>query len=230
MENSSALAIESIESLLKTPPDLRDLKWENQFFEKAFSGPLRILSEEPINGPDGWPYLIVQTTKEAGEDPKRVLGWLQKSGVGVAINPAQFGQEGAPELVVNWGSIWHYCETKTLHQLLSETGSGDSLKDGVIELTDKQTFFLGNPSASFLPLFVRGVLREFFAQQEQKEVRLCVISKDQKHYDLAFALESLGNPPASEHQGILEAISWFLPSHYGITLLPESNLQRFFDL
>jgi hypothetical protein len=219
-----------IEFLLSTPPDLRDLIWENQFFEKVFSSPLLILSEEPVNGPDGWPYMIVQTTREEGEDPRRVLAWLQKRGVGVAINPAEFGNAGAPELVVNWGGVWHYCETKILHHVLAPNGSGDFLKENVIELTDKQTFFIGNPTQSFLPPYVRNILREFFAQQGQKQVRLCVISKDQMHYDLAFALESLGNPPKAEHEGVLEAVSWFLPSHYSITILPERNLRRFYDL
>jgi hypothetical protein len=37
----------------------------------------------------------------------------------------------------------------------------------------------------------------------------------------------LGNPPTKEHQGIAEAISWFLPPHYSIVLISETGLPPF---
>jgi hypothetical protein len=60
--------------------------------------------------------------------------------------------------------------------------------------------------------------------------RILVMSTDRKHYDLAFSLESLGNPPTKEHQGIAEAITWFLPPHYSVVLVSEKDLPEFIAL
>ncbi|HWU44373.1 MAG TPA: hypothetical protein VN132_13070, partial [Bdellovibrio sp.] len=60
--------------------------------------------------------------------------------------------------------------------------------------------------------------------------RILVMSTDRKHYDLAFSLESLGNPPQKEHAGIAEAIGWFLPPHYSIVLVSEKGLPEFVEL
>jgi hypothetical protein len=53
------------------------------------------------------------------------------------------------------------------------------------------------------------------------------VSIDQKNYDLCFSLESFGNPPETEHKGLAEALSWFLPAHYSIALISEKLLPGF---
>ena len=57
-----------------------------------------------------------------------------------------------------------------------------------------------------------------------------MISQDNIHFDLCFSLESLGNPPDNEHEGIAEALSWFLPTHYSIVLISEKSLPEFLPL
>jgi hypothetical protein len=37
----------------------------------------------------------------------------------------------------------------------------------------------------------------------------------------------LGNPPEREHEGIAEAIAWFLPNHYSVVLISEKGLPTF---
>jgi hypothetical protein len=81
-----------------------------------------------------------------------------------------------------------------------------------------------------LPQYVRNILKQFFMDQNVMRPRILVMSTDRKNYDLAFSLESLGNPPVKEHQGVAEAISWFLPPHYSIVLVSEIGLPEFTDL
>jgi hypothetical protein len=54
---------------------------------------------------------------------------------------------------------------------------------------------------------VRNILKEFFRDQGVFAPKILVMSSDRVNYDLVFSLESLGNPPVKEHQGIAEAIS-----------------------
>ena len=57
-----------------------------------------------------------------------------------------------------------------------------------------------------------------------------MISENKTDYDLAFSLESLGNPPDKEHIGILEALSWFFPTHYSLMLISQKGLPLFTEL
>jgi len=88
----------------------------------------------------------------------------------------------------------------------------------------------GPPSPQYLPQYVRNILKEFFRDQGVLMPKILVMSADRKHYDLAISLESLGNPPEKEHQGIAEALSWFLPPHYSIVLVSEKGLPSFVEL
>ena len=71
---------------------------------------------------------------------------------------------------------------------------------------------------------MRKVIKEFFVQQGVLAPKILAFSLDGKSFDLAFSIESLGNPKESEHEGILEAIAWFLPPHYQVSLVSEVEL------
>ena len=63
-----------------------------------------------------------------------------------------------------------------------------------------------------------------------KAFQILIFSFDKKQYEFGISLESLGNPPETEHAGIAEAISWFLPPHYSIVLISEKGMPQFVDL
>jgi hypothetical protein len=83
------------------------------------------------------------------------------------------------------------------------------------------------PDLNVLPIYVRRVLIEFLADQGVTEPRVNMISTTGETYDLCFSLESLGNPPKEEHEGIAEALSWFLPLHYSLILITERMIPNF---
>lgn len=202
----------------------RNQNWDEVFFKLLSETNLKILTEDPQQGPDGWPYLLAETSEQSlsAEDKvdsaQKVLRWLSDKGIGLVVNPQR---SPYPDYVFSYGMIWSFRET------------GFFIKYSELELSkqlviDKNSFIkTGPPSAEYLPDYVRMVMKDFFRDQGVFEARLLMISTDGEHYDMCFSLESLGTPPEEEHEGILEAISWFLPPHYSVAVVSEQGLAGF---
>lgn len=202
-------------TVLKTRAEDRDFDWEERFFKALSESKLHVLAAEPQTGPDGWPYLLTSTATGATDSAQQILHWLSDKGIGLVVNPEQ----EYPDFVFNWGMLWHFKETGRFVLNQAEVTSV-----GVVEIADKSKLISGPPTEKYLPKYVRQILRDFFRDQGLLQVKICMISQDGKNYDIGFSLESLGNPEQKEHQGIAEAISWFLPPHYSILIVSERNL------
>jgi hypothetical protein len=207
-----------LETLLAMPMEEKGLQWELKFFDTFLNSVLDV-AEEPQPGPDGLVYLLASTAGANCTEPAhQVVKWLATRGIGLVVNP----QKEYPDFVFSYGMLWHYKEfgvfVNTSAQV-QQHGAFES-KGGDIKL--------GDPSFEYLPEYVRSILREFFRQQSVLQPRVKMISDDGgKNYDLAFSLESLGNPNQKEHEGVLQAISWFLPPHYSLSLVSEEGLEKF---
>lgn len=210
----------TLAELAKVPDEKRDQKWENDFFMALSEGNLKLLSPDPQQGPDGWPYLLVNTDENAQEPAQKIIQWLAVKGMGLAINP----HKDYPDYIFSYGMLWHFKETGLFFKPMEEAAVGR------MEIKEGTKVQAGPPAEHYLPRYVRNILREFFRDQNVLAPKILVMSTDQKHYDLVFSLDSLRNPPATEHQGIAEAIGWFLPPHYSVVLMKEDGLPPFVDL
>lgn len=210
----------SLVDLVKVPDEKRDHQWENDFFMALSTGHLKLLHEAPQQGPDSWPYLLTEISADATEPAQKIIQWLATKGVGLVVNP----QKEYPDYVFTFGMLWHFRETGLFYK------NAEQASVGAVQLDQGQKLHAGPPTPEYLPQYVRNILKEFFRDQNVLRPRILVMSTDRKHYDLAFSLESLGNPPEKEHQGIAEAISWFLPPHYSLVLVSEIGLPTFVDL
>ena len=204
--------------LLATALDDRDEAWEIQFFKLLPEVHFTFLSDSPIEGPDGMPYLAVEISED-GEPASKVLDWLGEKGVGLAVNP----KKETPDYVFSYGMIWNYL----LNGEFLTASESDSEKRGgqEFEVTPGQEMMAGTPSEAYFPPHVRKVFKEFLGQQGVHQPRVVMLSQDSKNYDLCFSLESLGNPPQEEWQGVLEAFSWFFPLHYSFSIISEDSIQ-----
>ena len=214
-----------LKSHLKVQAAKRDLKWEQDFFSLFVKSYVKISRPDPLQGPDGWPYLLVETHEDGPESIVDVVRWLSTRGIGLVVNPNQ----ATPDYVFSYGMLWNFIETGSFISPQVED------KRGLLEIRDGEQLFVGPPTDKFLPKYARAILREFLLRQmgekaKQGGPRIAMISRDQKEFDLCFSLESIGNPPAEEHRGILEAISWFLPLHYRLAILSEKVVTGFLDL
>jgi hypothetical protein len=207
--------------LIVLSDELRDERWEDQFLTALAGGAATILSDAPQTGPDSWPYLMVQVVNDSEESVQKILAWLAERGIGLAINP----QKEYPDFILSYGMIWNFRET-------------GRFIDRRIQPRPPQ-FELEVPrhpasiEEKILPNYVRKILKEFFRDQGILRPRIALTQTQtdtQSYVDLAISLDSLKNPPSHEHQGIAEALGWFLPPHYSIIFLTESQYPHFEDL
>lgn len=208
----------TLPGLLEIPVAKRDIAWEVEFLKELPKSSVRVLEDTPVAGPDGWPYLMLET---GGDDPlPEVAQWLATRGVGFVLNP----EKSIPDFVVSYGMVLNFCQRG---EFLTP---GAPRSDTGLEIKDGQQLFTGPPSTAFLPEEARAVLREFFKRQKIAAPKVLMISEDQTNWDLAFSIESIGSPPSKEHVGIAEAISWFLPAHYSVALVSEKTVPGFSSL
>lgn len=208
----------TLPELLQVPDDQRDWDWERTFLDAIIPANLTLIANEAKQGPDGWPYFLAQTADNATEPAAKILNWLATRGIGLVVNP----EKSYPDYVFNYGMIWHFKETGLFVRPQDEVPPATKL-----ELESGTGLLAGPPTPEYLPDYVRSIIREFFRDQSLLAVKILVMSQNRQHYDLAFSLESLGNPPEKEHQGIAEAIAWFLPPHYSLVLVSEKGLPAF---
>lgn len=211
---------------LKTAEENRNQAWDEQFFKMLSESQLSILSEDPQQGPDGWPYLMTETviaedSATRVDSAQKILNWLSTRGIGLVVNPRRTPY---PDYVFSYGMIWSFRETG----LFIKYNQIQPSKEMVID--PKSGVHAGPPTDAYLPQYARLVMKDFFRDQSVFDAKVLMISTDQLNYDLCFSLESLGNPPAEEHEGILEAISWFLPPHYSVAVISEAGLPAFASL
>lgn len=220
---------------------LRDNEWESHFFRALSLAHLQLISPDPQYGPDGWPYLFAETTlAETEESFQKILQWLAQRGIGLVIN----SKKKLPDYIFTYGMIWFFKETgyfylptqskdnnlseSNLNSVLDSENKKESVADKEkVEFQVSELKKFGEPTEAYLPTYVRKIIKEFLQQQGFLMPKILMITFDDKSYDLAFSLESLGDPPENEHQSICEALSWFLPPHYSIMLMSEKGLPPF---
>lgn len=216
----------TLSSHLETKEEDRNQAWDEMFFKLLSESNLQILAEDPQQGPDGWPYLICETTAQKTNNDRidssqKILQWLSQRGIGLVVNPKRLPY---PDYVFSYGMIWSFRETGYFIKYQ------DLKRDTQFVLDKNSNIKTGPPTQQYLPDYVRSIIRDFLRDQTVFDARILMISTDGENYDLCFSLESLGSPPESEHEGVLEAISWFLPPHYSVAVVSENNIPGFESL
>ena len=204
-----------MEELLKTPVESRDLDWEKSFLANLANSQFRLIQDTPILGPDNMPYLPVEIVDE-GEPAEAILNWLGEKGIGMVINPSP-----QPDYVLTFGMVWNYLLRK---EFITEAGPAG--EGGDLSFEQGQQVFAGTPNEEFFPNSVRAIFKNFLLDQGLTQPRIVMLSVDGSNFDLCFSKESLGDPPKTEWQGILEGFSWFFPLHYSFSIMSESSLQE----
>ncbi|MBY0383947.1 hypothetical protein K2X05_02220 [bacterium] len=188
--------------------------------QKFLSSPqtekVRLLAMDPQEGPDGFPYLMVADEGEITEPFLNLVQWCAQKGVGIVVNP----QKETPDLILTYGMLWNYV---VRGEFFTEAPVRVGLGDVVME--NKTQLIAGHPSENFWPTGQRQIFKEFLLQQGIIQPKVIMLAeKADGPMDLAFSLESLGQPQKAEWQGILEAFSWFFPRHYSLSIVSEKNI------
>ena len=243
MEMNSAPANSSLDlsRLLATDHDARDQKWEQSLLLALPHAQVQIANPEPQEGPDHWPYFLVETHDESAsaasaagvtlEPLNNILQWLSERGIGLALNT----MKSLPDYIFTYGMIWNFRErgefiSASPDDLRPEMIGAEKPSNARFEIKDGQQVWAGPPSEAYLPKYARAIIKQFLMDQGAFAPKVLMVSTDQKHYDLCFSVESLKSPPAHEHANIVEALAWFLPAHYAVSLLSEKTVAGFVAL
>lgn len=204
---------------LELPDSKRDEHWENKFFSLFPHSNVTLLNDLPQQGPDNFPYLLVECKPDSTEPATKVIEFASTKGLGLAVNPTKV----YPDYIFTFGMLWNF-------RLTGRFSNNTKIQpDKTIEMNEGQKILAGPPHSSYLPEDVRQLLRQFLIEQGAFRPRILVVGINNE-FDLCFSLESLGNPQTAEHDGILQALSWFLPPDYRLALISEKGLPAFIDL
>jgi hypothetical protein len=199
----------------------RDQTWESAFLNALVGGSISIIEGDVQRGPDGWPYLWVETSAQGNEPTAQVLHWLSTRGIGLVVNP----QKNQPDYVFTYGMIWNFREKGRFFNPASK-----QLNQGSVQIKEGMSFKSYQPSEEYFPSYARQILKEFLEQQGIKEPKLTLVDWEDGHTDLCFSVESLGSPNSEEQQSVAEAICWFLPQDYSVLIVSENSIKGFLPL
>lgn len=210
----------SLNELLSIKKSLRDDDWEQSFFHALSSAKIRVLNQDPQEGPEGFPYLLITTYGQGAEESfQRVAHWCADTGVGLVLNPTDEGED----YLFTFGMLWNYKQSGYFFSGWLHEDNDEPMEQMVIrQMTDM-----------YWPQKPRTIFKEFLLQQNILRPKITLFSKTStSDPELGFSLESLGNPPEREHTGVLEAFSWFFPRHYSLVLVSEKQMgsQHFMDV
>ncbi|MCC6137899.1 MAG: hypothetical protein IT287_04655 [Bdellovibrionaceae bacterium] len=210
----------SLNTLLAVKSKLRDGEWEESFFATLGAGNIRVLSENPQEGPEGFPYLLTTSYGQDYDEPfTKVAHWCADTGVGIVLNPTEDGED----YLFTFGMLWNYKYRGEFYSQWTHEETEASAPQMVIrKITDV-----------FWPEKPRKIFKEFLIHQSILRPRVCLFSKSaSSDPELGISLECLGNPPQRERAQLLEAFSWFFPRHYALVLVSEADIgtQHFIDV
>ena len=216
--------LDTILSHVQLPESKRDLTWEKTFLKLLPDAFATLVSDTPESGPDNFPYLLVDILPTSQEPIVNILDWLTAKGIGLVIN----AKKNYPDYILSFGMLWNFRERKEFYT------DNPIQADKVFVVEPSTEFIAGAPHPQYLPDYVRSIIRQFLIEQGVFRPRILVIGNPNQtahsQFDLCFSIEALGNPPQQEHEGILKALSWFLPPHYSLALVSEKGLPAFVDL
>jgi hypothetical protein len=220
-------------ALLRTPPDERDEQWHKKFLDNVADANFRCDSEQPIDGPDGFPYLSL-SSPETGKPfqvfvIRHIVPNLLNNGCGVVINVGK----GNPDAVFTYGDIVNYY----LHGAFDAVDDRFEVYDDDAPNEEKfgdQKIQVSDPSEQILPPPLRLFLRRFLhAYRLPPKVMLMNRAPNPEAgrkggLSLVFPFTPEANKDAEVSQYVCRALPWFLPRHYSVIWMYEGD--SFFDL
>lgn len=193
------------------------MKDSKTFFTDLLNKPVRLLTPDPQQGPEGFPYLLVSNQQD-GDHFIDILKWCANKGIGIVINPT----ETSADYIFTYGMIWNFF---TRGEFITESTTSAATRK-TLEFNDGKIVLTALPNESYWPSTARRIFKEFLLQQGIYSPKAILVLDHvaKGDVDLCFTAESLGLPPPSEQKGILEAFSWFFPLHYSLAIINEKHL------
>jgi hypothetical protein len=210
-----------IVQLLAARPPEPDDAWRTQFYNTVYDASFACGDPQVLTGPDGFPYFTLFTPEPNQPFESfcicNLLEPATEQGFGIVINPTA---EGA-DWVFTYGDL-------VTHRLFGafEVDAPPSSLPPVETTESSETVLIGSPSESYLPGYVRAVLRGFLTQGvgiSEPGVLLMHRPAQQPPQQLLFSIFPEDFNSEADFFGVLRAISWFLPRHYLVAAVPRDS-------
>ena len=224
-----------IVALFKTPRDLRDNTWYNEFYSNVATASFASASPQVLTGPDGFPYFILNTPKinepfESFCIKNMMDDFLLHQGWGVVLNP---NEEERADWVFTHGNI---VSLKLNNKFFLPTDPVDiqniEFTKTVGLLKKEEQVMIAQPSEDYFPLSTRRVLKSFLQSKGIKKPKLMLLTsgiEGKVIRKLAFNIHPENYPVTSKLDYLMQQVGWFLPPDYIIIpLSKKSGLEKGF--
>ncbi len=215
---------------LAVPEAERGAKWRHRFYDLVETARLRRCDPQIFLGPDGFPYFALELPGEGDEGDIAVgdlVDLATDRGFGIAIEPV--GELAA--WVFTCGDLvtrrafggWEF------PRIGVAPGESATFRE-VLKATERMQ--VEAPDESMLPRYVRPLLYLYFTRTlgiEEPAV-LTLVSPDQEPREqLVFRIARDDFDDQDEFETAIAGVTWFLPRHLVVSVLPTSVLAALDD-
>jgi len=220
---------QSVADLLAVPKEDRDDQWADRFLADLPLASFRCGTPQIVAGPDGFPYFQL-FVPAAGEEfqsfviERMTTEFLLERGYGVLINPGA----GEPDWVLSYGDIlnYHLNGSYFTHDSLFSSATNDEVVG-----SEDEEIMIGQPAENILPAQTRKLLKDFFELNGIEDPKvLMMVRKNGTDMcqDLAFNITPSHFETETHYRNMMQTITWYLPRHYSLIGLHDTDLDNGF--
>ncbi|MCO6462202.1 MAG: hypothetical protein J5I59_12430 [Saprospiraceae bacterium] len=196
------------------PKTGRTIEWQEELFGILPLACFKSKDSGIIHGPDGFPYFELYLPEDgyAGDVYciEGILDYVLHNGYGISIHQT----EGSAEWVLTYGDILNYKLNGRFYSL-PET---DPAPDYIVS-NEHQQMMIAQPSETFLPTYMRPILKSFLQYigiAEPKMLGILLSTDKSQQPQLAFNIFPEDYNSKEELDYKMYQLSWFFPKHYVI--------------
>jgi len=231
---ANANTAQLVTGLLQVDKGKRDEPWRLAFHQHVQTASFECGEPHIMTGPGGFSFFVLKTP-EQGRSFEAICihdlkGFLLEKGLGVAINPTDTGAE--------W--LFSYGDIVNLHinnGFIMDTATADIQH---IEMTKRvevikkgEDIMLAQPSGKYLPAPARTAIKKCLHEKGIKAPKILLLcrKKDGRMIEeLAFNIYPADFPSVQQRDEAMQAIAWFLPSHYSVVSFHEAGwMTKYFE-
>jgi hypothetical protein len=199
--------------------------WLHKAYEFIPSGLYKVLGM--IDGPDGFPYIVVHTTTGYKTDNfhyfEDVAQLAMQNNAGIAIyKDEQLGTR--PDIALGFGAVWSFFENGAVAGNKGHMGNFekalaiDSTSPHQARISGENTFSMGEPSELLLPLYVRELISQHIRQSiPDASPHFFLMERDGYAMKQRILVELGVHCPEELSEKLLPEINWFMPPYLPIS-------------
>jgi len=223
-----------VTALLQVDEEKRDKAWHLAFYQNIQTASFECGEPHIITGTGGFSFFVLKTP-EPGHSFEAICirelkDFLLEKGLGIAINP----NDTSAEWLFSYGDILNlHISNGFLTDMISADIQHIEMNKPVQVIKKGEDILLAQPSARYLPIPARAAIKKFLYENGVKAPKILLLcrKKDGRMIEeLAFNIYPANLPSVQQRDELMQAIAWFLPSHYSVISLHEDAwMTKYFE-